>query len=402
MDWTQYLKQTDSRLRDYPDDIRQAMIDDLYIYIRDERRKHVPDSVIAETLGTPKDTADSLRMLYGDPNQYPRAGTRTSSAKDTAEAFRETWDSFTDFVHDTFQSVQSTVTGYTPDPPVMPMFFDTQPDTISILSYRADLQLTILPGEELAGGFSAKHSLFSSPSARIEQKEKDTSMILRISSGKNYGAPAALVLHVPDWIRQVQIDSYTGNTIIRSLQNTRILLKQSSGTIHLEDLRNTALTVQAAKASIEAVNIHAANAFLGSKNGNITCTFFHGPLETRTTHGAITVSGHEDGMLKCRSAKGSQNLETRADTVEAVTTGGHIRLHINGLLKTARMHSLSGNIEAFIPEDIGTIWFRTSRGRLRNESDLPVYRLPYDEPRPAADDYETIDIRTRSGKVRIF
>ena len=400
MDWTKYLKQVETYIWDYPEPVRRQIIDDLYIYIRSQKRKKIPDEEILESLGTPRDTADSIFMLHGDPAGYARPERPRSTVRDTAMSFRDTWDSFTEFVENGVKTVQKSLDGYEEEPPLQPVFTDVQPDVITVVSYRADLLLTILPADDISYGFSTRKTLFSQPRCRTTIKEQNGGLLFRLVCSGSSSPAASLTITVPPYVEHVQIDNRYGRTIVRGLNGIHLLSRQSSGSVLLEDLKTDSLTVQAGNAEITAENITTREGYLETNNSTIQCSFFHGPLQMRSKHGAITLRGHSGGSLTCLSTKGSQNLKTVSDTVSAETTGGRISLRMNGTFYSLYLKTGSGNIEAVVPQNSGSILFSSSRGKLINDTFLPVKRTRSLSPH-VDDDPFLITIRTGSGRVHI-
>ena len=400
MDWTKYLKQVETYIWDYPEPVRRQIIDDLYIYIRTQRRKNIPDEEILETLGSARDTADSIFMLHGDPAGYERPVRSSNPVRDTAQSFRDTWDSFTEFVQNGVKTVQKSLDGYEEEPPLQPVFTDVQPDVITIVSYRADLLLTILPGDEISYGFSTRKTLFSQPRCRTTIKEQNGGLLFRVICTGSNSPASSLTVTVPPYVEHVQIDNRYGRTVVRGLNDIHLLARQTSGSLLLEDLKTLSLTVQAGNAEIITDNVSSGEGYLETNNSAIQCSFFRGPLQMRSKHGAITLRGHSGGSLTCLSTKGSQNLETVSDTVSAETTSGRISLRMNGTFSSLYLKTGSGNIEAVVPQNSGTILFSSTRGKLINDTFLPVKRsrtlsVPMD------DDPFLITIRTGSGRVHI-
>ena len=363
-----FLDITEELLRDYPPELRKEMIDDLYEWFQNELTDGKSEEEATAMLGTPQDTADSLRMMYGDPNTYRAAPPRVE------DQMKETWKEFTDFVEGGFREVRRQIMGDTDEPVPEAVFCSEPPQIITVLCYHADLTLQIESGRRLAQAFWCKRTLFGNDSSRMEMKEKNHGVVFRIlARDASSPKPASLVLEIPPSVQEIQIENRTGDTVLKNLDCSGILCRVSRGTLQISNTKSDTIAVQASNTEITLNSVTTDTCYVQTTNTPIRAEYCKGALELRTKRGDIETVRHSGLSFLSMSTKGNQVIDTDALNVTCESTSGKITLNKESPAAPVSVRTRSGKILATLPERGWFAHIQTS-GKIRNYTRLPVLR----------------------------
>ena len=368
MESMHYIEQVRYCLRDYPEEILQQISDDLFLYIEEQTHAgHTEDEILA-SLGSAKDYAESMRILYGDP------GPARAQSGDFIGQIGDTFSEFTDWIRDGVKTFEKELRG---DREAHPEPLDIAPQThiLTILCYHSSLSLTICPGSSLTCAFSSKHTLFGKATSRITAAEKHGGILIKITAANASSAkPASLVLEVPPQIDEIQITSRTGDTCIRNMRLSSLTGRFSHGQFLCENTRSDAVALQAGDAVVEMTRVTSDHCYIQTDNSEIRYDLCDADAELRSRHGLIRVSGHTGPSLTCMSSKGSQHIETAARSVSLESTSGKILVRMHFAFDSLSVKTRSGAVEACLPYSGWTAEVSTNTGNIKNMTDLPVWQ----------------------------
>ncbi|MFP4375462.1 MAG: DUF4097 family beta strand repeat-containing protein [Spirochaetales bacterium] len=192
----------------------------------------------------------------------------------------------------------------------------------------------------------------------VEFEERDGVISLDVPRGSSRKQRVDIELEVPTGIA-VTVALSAGDLWLEDVLGP-VVAKSISGDIHVANLGDGSDVSQ----------------LLTTKSGDISATSVSGSITLSTASGDIRVSGYR-GALRATAQSGDVEVEEGSGPIEAKTVSGDLSIGLNavdsafGDLAGIKLTSVSGSIEATVPDDLGyAVSLTTLSGSIENELEL--------------------------------
>ncbi|MEK4248116.1 DUF4097 family beta strand repeat-containing protein [Paenibacillus sp. FSL W7-1287] len=146
-------------------------------------------------------------------------------------------------------------------------------------------------------------------------------------------------------IRDLQVDSKSGNIISNSINLDELTLEANSGNITIQKSNSETLSAKVTSGNIKLNDISSHSISATASSGNITAEQLESSsVALKATSGNAKLTSFTAVDVRAEVSSGNLSLEGKTAGLNASSSSGNIHIEIDDLSKESRLESSSGNI----------------------------------------------------------
>ena len=365
----EYLFALEQQLRNYPQDFKEDILEAFEGHFQEGLDSGLSEEEVIDTLGSIDEVMENIQMMHGD---IPvKEDDPTQSLKSNMEAISSN-------IKDLARNVSAVVNEGIQVALNKPYSFDVRTgdpvsalnDTISTdattLSIRGNLDLEVYAGDTLSYSFGQYKNIFSKNLMNLETHEEGSTFTFAM-----YQGDGKLTLQVPPTIKNILVNGYSEDILIKGLTLETIDVVTTHGDIELIDIQANQARVSSENGDIKFENFDIASSTLKSLNGDIDLIRGKGSVISNCTSGDIQLKQVVGEVTTNTCDSGDIDIEGAFSTIQAASSAGDVSVYLSGPYKTLELGSQAGDIDLHLFDTNVKIEVTTDAGDIEVKNSIP-------------------------------
>ena len=365
----EYLSALRAKLRGYPDDFQDEIIETFEGHFQEGLDDGQSEEEIIDSLGTVDEVMENIRMMHlGNESRRQRTDDLRSSLDSLSSSLSDTIRSVSSIVTDSVNTAMKNIESYTANEHIGETdgAIDVSDGTILRIrgTRKGALDVFMEPGTRLEYRFEPTRSLFSTSLAVLNVSRGDKTVTFEADDS------AHLYLRVPVEISDVKIGLLSGDVQIKNLDFSSLQGRTMSGDWEFDDCRIGTLLVDTKSGDVDLDHTECNDIELATYNGDLSLRRTSGNLEVKTASGDIDISQHRCERIRAEAISGDLDIAAVCPQMELITVSGDIDLESDGQIERISATATSGDISARFGDTDYTAIVETVSGEISNDTGL--------------------------------